>query len=215
MREGGVDGLGRACTAELSNEEGRMGAVARRRRSLRIGPSLSAAFVLSPRISNSTSGGAAALCDLACVGRIERRADVLHGRDLREAGDDVVDGGIEGSGAPACSRAALDQHALTRGHLESGIEDPVHAAGLAGAGLIRIRLLHADLASDGEREQHEREPAEGGGLPVGRAPAAHAGSQIAAIAVRGAEHDGSPFGGSCGHGMSTSLTLVAVVRRAT
>jgi len=58
------------------------------------------------------------------------------------------------------SGAALDQDALIRGQREPGIENPVHAARLAGAGGVRIDLLGADLAADGERDYDEREPAE-------------------------------------------------------
>ena len=148
VREGGVDRFGRARTAELSDEEARMGA-------LGVGDALEDRAELVHRLGAVAADlelderGMPALCDLACVGRVERRADVLHGRHRREAGHDVLDGCVEGG--RACSkRAALDQHALTRGHLEPGIEDPVHAARLAGARLGRIGLLRADLAADSE-----------------------------------------------------------------
>src|SRR5207248_795173 len=79
--------------------------------------------------------------------------------------NDVYDGRVESR--PARSNgAALDQDALIRRQLEAGIEDPVHAARLAGAGRVRIDLLRADLAADGERDHHERKPAKRGGLPV-------------------------------------------------
>src|SRR5205814_3724817 len=116
----------------------------------------------------------------------------LNGRLLRNAPYDVLDRGVEGRRARS-NGAALNQDALIRGQLEPGIQNPVHAARLAGTGRVRIDLLRADLAANGERDRHEREPTEGGGLPVVRAPAAHAGCQVAAAAVLGAEHGDSPL----------------------
>ena len=135
--------------------------------------------------------GMPALCNPACVGRVERRADVLHRRHLLEASHNVLDGGVEGKRAHS-KRAALDQHALTRGHLEPGVEYPVHAARLTGACPVRIGLLRADLAADGEHEQHERKPAEGGGLPVSCAPAAHTGREVGVLSC--ARHARSSLG---------------------
>ena len=150
---------------------------------LRIGSSLSIALLAVAADLELDERGMPALCDLAGVGRIERRADVLHGRHRRKAGHDVLDGRVEGG--RACSeRAALDQHALTCGHLEPGIEDPVHAARLAGPRLRRVGLLRTDLAAHGEGDEHEPEPAEGGGLPVSGAPAAHAGREVRAALRR-------------------------------
>ena len=65
-----------------------------------------------------------------------------------------------------------------------------------------------------ERDDDEGEPAERGGLPVCRAPATHAGCQVAVTVGLAAEHDGSPFSPRA-HGISTSPTLVTVVRSAT
>ena len=154
------------------------------------------------------------LRDLSCTAGTERRLDVLNGLQLRDPGHDVRNSGVEGGGADS-QRAALDEHALVRGQLEAIGQDPVHAPGLAGPGSVRIDVLDAYGVADLERNDDECEPAERGGLPVSRAPAAHAGSQVAVSAAVGAGHVSSPFGGSCRHGMSTSLTLVAVVRSAT
>ena len=179
VREGGVDCFGRARTAELSDEEARMGALRSRRRARGSGSSLSIALVLSPRISNSTSAARPPFAIWPALAGLSGERTFCTAVHSREAGHDVLDGRVEGGGA--CSkRAALDQHALTRGHLEPRVEDPVHAARLAGARLGRIGLLRADLAADGEGEQHERKPAEGGGLPVSGAPAADAGREVRA-----------------------------------
>ena len=146
---------------------------------LRIGSSLSIAFLLSPRISNSTSAACLPCAIWPALAGSSGERMFCTAATVREAGHDVLDGRVEGGGA--CSkRAALDQHALTRGHLEPGIEDPVHAARLAGARVGRIGLLRADLAAHREGDQHERKPAEGGGLPVSGAPAAHAGREVRA-----------------------------------
>jgi hypothetical protein len=127
--------------------------------------------------------------DLTCMAGIERRADVLNVRHLREARDDVLDRGPEG-GIVRSKRAALDQDALAGGLLEAGVEDPIHAARLAGPGRVRVDVLRPDHAAEGEGDDDEGEPAERGGLPVTGAPATHAGREVA---VRGAKHSPSSF----------------------
>ena len=157
--------------------------VARRRRCSRIGSSLSIAFVLSPRISNSTSAACRPFAIWPALAGSSGERTFWTAATLARRVDDVLDGRVEGRRARS-KRAALDQHALTRGHLEPRIEDPVHAARLAGTRLRRVGLLRADLAADGEREQHQREPAERGGLPVSGAPAADAGREVRAALCR-------------------------------
>src|SRR5205814_6483503 len=116
VREGGVDRFGRARTAELSDEEARMG-------TLRVGDALEHRAELVARLVLVASDlelderGTPALCDLASVGRVERRADVLHGPDSRKAREDVPDDGVENRRARS-NGAALDQDALVRGQLE-------------------------------------------------------------------------------------------------
>ncbi len=190
VRECCVDRLRRARTAELSDEEARVG-------TLRVGDAfedraeLVARLVLVASDLELDERGTPALCDLTCVGRVERRTDVLNGRLLRNARHDILDRGVESRRARS-NGAALDQDALIRGQFEPGIEDPVHAARLAGAGRVRIDLLRADLAANGERDQHERKPAERGGLPVSGAPAAGAGREVGVLAT--ARHAHSSFG---------------------
>src|SRR6185312_14233018 len=65
--------------------------------------------------------------------------DVLDDRELRDARDDVADGGVE-HGRAGPLRAALDQDALARRLLEPSVQDPVHPAGLTGSRRVRIDL---------------------------------------------------------------------------
>ena len=116
-------------------------------------------------------------CDLAGVGRVERRANVLDGVQLRDARDDVDDRGLE-RGIVGVERGALDEDALPGRLLEAGVEDPVDAPGLAGARRVRVDGLRADRAPDREGDDDQREPAERRGLPVGGAPAAHPGREV-------------------------------------
>src|SRR4029079_214084 len=120
--------------------------------------------------------------------RNERRADIANVRDPRNVGDDVRDRGVEG-GVTETRGATLDQDVLRRRLLEAVLEDPVHAAGLArptGA----VDVPRSDHPTETEGDEHEREPAEGCGLPVGCAPAAHAGGEVARVSgFRG--HDSS------------------------
>src|SRR5439155_10915634 len=139
--------------------------------------------------------GVSALRDLTGVPRSERRLDVLNRRHVGNTRDDVPDRGVEGRRARS-SGPALDQDALIVRQLEAGIQDSVHAARLAGSGRVRIDVLRADLAANCKSDGYDCEPTERRGLPVGRAPAAHPGCQVAATAVLAAKHDGSPFGGA-------------------
>ena len=154
----GVDRLRGARVPELTDEEARM-------RALRVGDGvedradLVAGLVLVAADVELDERGVLALRDLAGVAGRERRADVLNRRHLRHARDDVLDRSGEGRVAYA-NGAALDQDALAGRLLEAGVEDPVHAARLAGPGRVRVDVLRADRAADGERNDDEREPAE-------------------------------------------------------
>src|SRR5262249_46469967 len=97
---------------------------------------------------------------------------------------------------------------------------------LAGARRVRIDLLRPDHGAERERDEYERQPAEGGGLPVRGAPAAHARGQVARLAVMGGAggHGGSPLsaprsrgvgeggveGGECAPGRNGEVGAVAV-----
>jgi hypothetical protein len=154
----------------------------------RTGPILSPASSLSPRTSNSTSAASLPFAIWPPLPGGERRADVLNRRHLRDARDDVLDRSGERRLAYA-KGAALDQDALARRLLEPGVEDPVHAARLAGPGRVRVDVLRADRDTDGERDGDEREPAEDRGLPVAGAPATHTSREVVLVA----RHHGSPF----------------------
>jgi hypothetical protein len=132
--------------------------------------------------------GPSVLRDLAFVAGGERRANVLDDLEARDGLDDVRDRRLEG-GIARPERRALDQDGLVGRLLETGLEDLVHAARLARARRVGVEGLRADRAADSEGDEDEGEPAERGGLPVSRTPAAHAGREILRLrAVRGAEH---------------------------
>jgi hypothetical protein len=129
-------------------------------------------------------------CDLAGVRGIERRLHVLDDLQLRDPRHDVRDRGLEGRIGHG-QRVALDEDVLARRLLEAGVEDPVHAAGLAGPRRVRIDHLGTDCAAEREGDQDEGQPAERGRLPMTRTPATHAGRQVV-ISVRVAGHARSP-----------------------
>ena len=104
------------------------------------------------------------------TGRLTR-ADVLNHVDLGDARYHVGDRGLEGR-VGRRERTTLDEHALLGRPLEAGVEDPVHAAGLARAGRVRVDRLRPGHA-EREGDDDEREPPEGGRLPVVGAPASH------------------------------------------
>src|SRR5207249_2912357 len=58
------------------------------------------------------------------------------------------------------------------------LEDLVGLVGLARVRVLLADVLRADHLADRDRGDHEREPAEDGGLPVARAPAAHPGREV-------------------------------------
>jgi hypothetical protein len=97
--------------------------------------------------------------DLACILRVERRAHVLDNPHRLDPAEDVLDHRAEGRIGDA-KRAALNEDALAGGLLEALVEDPVHAAGLAGAGLVRVDRLRPDETAESEDDQDQAEPAE-------------------------------------------------------
>ena len=78
----------------------------------------------------------------------------------------------------------LDEHDLALLVLdlrEAGLDRLRGTGGLADGVVALVEVLGADRAADEDRRDHEREPAEDRGLPVVRAPAAHAGGQVVAV----------------------------------
>ena len=103
--------------------------------------------------------------------------NVLNDLELRQPRDDIADRGREG-GVGRREHAALDEDALRGGPFEAGVEDPVHAAGLTGAGGVGVDRLRPGRA-EREGDENERQPPEGCGLPVVGAPATHPGRDVA------------------------------------
>ena len=104
------------------------------------------------------------LRDVVRVAWCERRADVADVRELRDPRDDVRDRGVEG-GCACASRTALDQDVLGGRLLEAGLENPIHAAGLARTGGV-VDVPRSDHATEPEGDEDEGQPAERRGLPV-------------------------------------------------
>jgi hypothetical protein len=124
------------------------------------------------RGSEVDEDGAAVFRDLACIAASLRRADVLDCRQPRDARDDVADRRREGGLADA-GGTALDQDALAGGLLEPGVEDPVHAARLAGPCSVRIDRLRPEEAADPEGTKTK---ASHPNVASSYVPAAHAGA---------------------------------------
>src|SRR5207244_7403682 len=117
---------------------------------------------------------------LPSVAVVERRAHVLDCSDVGDPSEHIPYGGAAGRRAGRDS-AALDENVLSCRVLEPGSQDPVHLAGLAGPCRVRINGLRADLAADGERDDDEAEPPEGGSLPVTGAPAAYPARAVGVV----------------------------------
>ena len=134
------------------------------------GSIFSTASSAGPRISNSTRPSARRARPARC------------GRSGRPSSFEILattsPTAAVNAGSRRRQRAALDEDALGGRLLEAGVEDPVHAAGLARAGRVRVDGLRAGHA-EREGDDDEREPAERRGLPVVGAPAAHARRQVA------------------------------------
>ena len=144
------------------------------------GSILSTALSLSPRMSNSTSAACPSFAIWPALPGASGERTFCTTASFETRATTSVDRGREG-GIAGPQRAALDQDALAGGLLEPGVEDPVHAARLARARRVRVDVLHADHAAEREGDDDEGEPAERRGLPVGGAPAAHAGREVARL----------------------------------
>ena len=117
--------------------------------------------------------------DLVGAARVVRRAQVLDRRPRLHRRDDVVHDGAEGGRLRGESLALDEDDLRLRVGLEAGVpQDVVGAVRLADVGVVLVDLLRADRLPDHQGGGHEGEPAEDRGLPVARAPAAHAGRDV-------------------------------------
>ena len=118
-------------------------------------------------------------------GVVQRRADLGDAVGGGELGDDVGDDGLE-LGARGRERFALDEDGLVDRVAEAAaVDDLQRAAGVAGLGVGGIERLGADHAAERDGDEHEGEPPEDRDLPVGGAPAAHAGCEVLGLGERG------------------------------
>ena len=113
------------------------------------------------------------------LGRREQRVldvgDLLEGGDLLEhlADDDGEAAVVRGH------RLRLDEHALRRRPLEARVrEDVLGRRRLAGGRVLLLQRRRAGRRPQEHGRRDERQPAEGGALPVGRAPARRARRSI-------------------------------------
>ena len=67
----------------------------------------------------------------------------------------------------------------------AAVDDLQRAAGVAGLGVGGVEGLGADHAAERDGDEHEGEPPEDRDLPVGGAPAAHAGCEVLGLGERG------------------------------
>ena len=123
--------------------------------------------------------GAAVLGDLVAVAGVQRGFQVLDRRIRLDRPDDVVHRRTELRVIDRLGRA-LNEHELgLRVDLrECLFQDLVGLVRLADAGVLGAEGLRSDLHADEDCKDDEREPAEDRGLPVARAPAAHAGRDV-------------------------------------
>ena len=124
----------------------------------------------------------AVLRDLPLVAGRERRAELGHLRirlELRDRGRD--DGTERGIGRRL--RLRLHEHVLALlVQLEAGVaDDVVGLAGLAHVDVVLVDRHHPDAGADRKRRDHERQPAENGGLAVFRTPTTHPGRDVRAL----------------------------------
>ena len=87
---------------------------------------------------------------------------MLNGRSLESRATTSSTAALN-AGSPG-ERVALDQDALAGGLFEAGIEDPVHAAGLARPGVFGLMSFVPTRPPSAEGDDDECEPAERGGL---------------------------------------------------
>jgi hypothetical protein len=108
--------------------------------------------------------------------------DLRHPIERRDGlGDDRAERGRRGR-----QRLGLDQHVLgLLVGLEAAVtDDVIGRAGLADVEVVLVDELRRDRDPDGECGDHERKPAEDGGLAVPRAPATHPGRDVGAALQR-------------------------------
>ena len=121
------------------------------------------------------------LRDLIAVLGVEWGLEVLDRRIPLDRSDDVVDRGPERRIVGGAGRA-LHEHELLLG-IRLGLgkalfQDLVGLVRLADVRVLHVDLFRPDLHTDRKRQSDERQPAEHCGLPVARAPAAHAGREV-------------------------------------
>jgi hypothetical protein len=123
--------------------------------------------------------GAAVVRHEIRMSRIQGTLEVLDVRVVFDRCDDVVDRRAERRSVHGELRALHEHELRLRIRLgEALLEDHVGLVRLAAAVVLVLQVLGRDLHAHCECDHHEREPAENGGLPVTRAPAAHAGRDI-------------------------------------
>ena len=140
--------------------------------------------------------GVSVLRDLARVAGVERRADVLDGLELRDAGDDVLDRGLEGRIARR-ERAALDRTLSPAGCLKPASRILSMRPDSPGPAVFGSMVFVPTMPPSPKATSDEREPAERRGLPVSGAPATHAARAARLrLRVRGAGHARSSLSGA-------------------
>jgi hypothetical protein len=164
-RDAVVDRLVRAAVAELADAELRVRAPDGGGRGERRGDSVGCGIRVAGELEGQQRR-APVTGDLPRVGGVERRFDRGDRGDALEPRGQVVHGGaVEGAAA------ALEEHLLA-GTLGGKLLDQ-RALGLprvADAVVLVAHVHHARRGADGERHEHEGEPAEDGVTAVGGAP---------------------------------------------
>ena len=115
--------------------------------------------------------------DLPAAGLAVGAVDLAHASDGVQTGELVVDGGPERRVIRRVP-GALDHDRLVHLLGVGPVDDHGGLAGLADARLGLAQGVGADVAADHEGEDHERDPAEDGGLAVFRAPVAGASGDV-------------------------------------
>ncbi len=119
------------------------------------------------------------LRDLIAVLRIERGLEVLDRWISLDRAEDVVDRRPERWIGDGRARALHEHELRLRIRLgKAFLQDLVGFVRLADVCVLHVDVLRPDLHADRKRRDDEREPAKDRGLPVARAPAAHAGREV-------------------------------------